>query len=315
MALTLTELQAITDNYIESTDNDIYFKSNIMLYKLMGGEQGRKTIPGGKKIQVVLEYAAANAGSYGNTTKLPLDKKEVFNAAFFPWAAYYAGITIDLEDQRQNNGDLAIVNLVNGKIKNAQKSIRKTMGEDIYKTRAATENAAGFSGLGDLFSTDTAVAYGEIAEDDMSDWAGVTYASAVTMGFAGMQTIRRQASIDDNMEGKPNLYITTETLKDKFENSLQSNSRYTNAKLVEAGFDNILFGGAPVVTDNKCAAGYVYGMNLHFLDIYTHKDYNFTPPVWSSPIDQPDVKVAFIRWGGNLVCRNRKAHVLATSVS
>lgn len=316
MALTLTELQAITDNYIESTDNDIYFKSNIMLYKLMGGETGRKTIPGGKKIQVVLEYAAANAGAYGNTTKLPLDKKEVFNAAFFPWAAYYAGITIDLEDQRQNSGDLAIVNLVNGKLKNAQKSIRKTMGEDIYKTRATTASASGFSGLGDLFqAADTSVAYGEIAEDDMADWKGVTHASAVTMGFAGMQTIRRLASIDDNSDGKPNLYITTETLKDKFEAALQSNTRYSDVRLVNAGFDNILFGGAPIVTDNKCTAGYVYGMNLNYLDILTHKDYNFTKPVWSSPIDQPDVKVAFIRWGGNLVCRNRKAHVLATSVS
>jgi hypothetical protein len=27
MALTLTELQAITDYYVDSTDNDIYFKS------------------------------------------------------------------------------------------------------------------------------------------------------------------------------------------------------------------------------------------------------------------------------------------------
>jgi hypothetical protein len=54
MALTLTELQAITDYYVEKTPNDIYFKSNILLFKLLGGETGTKLIPGGKKIQIVL---------------------------------------------------------------------------------------------------------------------------------------------------------------------------------------------------------------------------------------------------------------------
>ena len=61
MALTLTELQAVTDYYHERTSNDIYFKSNVLLWKLMRGDTGSKMIPGGKKIQVVLEYDMSNA--------------------------------------------------------------------------------------------------------------------------------------------------------------------------------------------------------------------------------------------------------------
>jgi hypothetical protein len=312
MPLTLTELQAITDYYVEKTPNDIYFKSNILLYKLLGGETGSKLIPGGKKIQIILEYAKGNAGSYGATTKLPLNKKEIFNAAFFRWAAYYAGVTIDLDDQRQNSGDLAIVNLVNGKLKNAQKSIRMDMGSDIYA--AAADNTR-FNGLGDLFNTTTATPYGEIAEDDMADWKAVKTTGAANISFKIMQEIRRGASIDDNKEGKPDLYITTEVLKDGFERTLQTQARYSDVRLINAGFDNILFGGAPVVTDNKQTAGYVDALNTNFLDILTHEDYNFTKPVWASPIDQPDLKVAFIRWSGNLVCRNRKAHHRRTDLT
>jgi hypothetical protein len=306
MALTLTELQAITDYYYEKTPNDIYFKSNILLYKLLGGDIGVKTIPGGKKIQIVLEYAAGNTGSYGATTKLPLGKKEIYNAAFFAWAAYYAGVTIDLDDQRQNNGDMAIVNLVNGKLKNAQKSIRKSMGTDIY---AAAADATKFNGLGDIFNTSTSTAYGEIAEDDMADWKAVKQTDSEAISFKVLQKMRRAATIDDNKEGKPDLYITTDTLKDGFERTLQTQARYSDVRLINAGFDNILFGGAPVVVDNKQTAGYCDGLNLQFLDILTHEDYNFTKPLWASPIDQPDIKVAFIRWSGNLICRNRKAHV------
>ena len=304
--LTLSELQAITDYYVEKTPNDIYFKSNVLLYKLLGGQTGTKLIPGGKKIQVILEYTKGNSGSYGNTTKLPLGKKEIYNAAFFRWAAYFAGVTIDLDDQRQNNGDLAIVNLVNGKLKNAQKSIRTDMGSDIYL--AAADNNR-FNGLGDLFNTTTSTPYGEIAEDDMADWKAVkTTAPSAAISFQIMQAIRRGASIDDNKEGKPDLYITTELLKDGFERTLQTQARYSDVNLITAGFDNILFGGAPVVTDNKQAVGTCDALNTNFLDILTHEDYNFTKPVWASPIDQPDLKVAFIRWSGNLICRNRKAH-------
>ena len=312
MALSLTELQSITDFYVEKTPNDIYFKSNILLYKLLGGEKGTHTIPGGKKIQVVLEYAGGNSNAYGASTKLPLNKTEIYNAAFFRWAAYYAGVTIDLDDQRQNSGDLAIVNLVEGKLKNAQKSIRSTMGTDIYAAAADTNH---FSGLGDLFLTTTSTAYGEIAEDDMADWKAVKNTTVEAISFKVMQALRRSCSIDDNNEGKPNLYITTELLKDGFERTLQTQARYSDVRLVNAGFDNILFGGAPVVTDNKQTAGYMDALNLNFLDILTHSDYNFTKPVWASPIDQPDIKVAFIRWSGNLVCRNRKAHARHTALT
>lgn len=309
MALTLTELQAVTDFYVDSTDNDIYFKSNVLLYKLLS--RGR-TVPGGKKIQVELEYGKSNSGAYGATTKLPLGKKEVFNAAFFRWAAYYAGVTVDLDDERQNSGDLAIVNMVQGKLKNAQKSIRHDMGSAVY---ASAADANSLLGLGNLFNTTTATAYGEIAEDDMSEWSAEVITDAEAIDFSVMQSIRRAASIDDNMEGKPDLYVTTEVLKDAFEASLQVQARYSDEDLVNAGFENILFGSRPVVSDNKQTAGIVDALNLQFLDVDTHVDYNFTTPKWASPIDQPDTKVAFIRWGGQLVCRNRKAHARHTNLT
>jgi len=313
MALTLTELQAVTDYYVESGTNDIYFQGNILLYKLLGGENvGTNLVPGGKKIQVILEYAKSNGGTFGATTKLALDKKEIFNAAFFRWAGHYAGITIDLDDERQNTGDLAIINLVNGKLKNGQKTIRNNMGTDIY---SAAATATDINGLGDLFSTTTSTAYGEIAEDDMADWKANVITAAAPVSFKAMQAIRRTASIDDNSEGKPNLYITTQLLKDGFERTLQSQARYSDVRLINAGFDNILFGGAPVVADNKQTAGYMDALNLRYLDIKTHRDYNFTKPVWASPIDQPDTKVCFIKWSGNLVCKNRKAHCRQTGMT
>ncbi len=313
MALTLSELQAVTDFYIDKTPVDIYFKSNILLYKLLGGDIGANIIDGGKKIQTILEYGKGNGGTFGATTKFNLAKKEIYNAAFFTWAAYYSGITIDLEDERQNSGMPASVNLVEGKLKNAQKTIRDNMGTDIYTT--STVAGESLNGLGDLFNTSTSTAYGEIKEDDMAVWKANLDATSEAISFKVMQKIRRLATIDDNDEGKPNLYITTQLLKDGFERTLQTQARYSDVRLINAGFDNILFGGAPVVCDNKQAVGYCDALNLRYLDIKTHKDFNFTKPVWSSPIDQPTTKTAFIMWSGNLVCKNRKAHARHTGLT
>jgi hypothetical protein len=312
MALTLTELQAATDEYVSATPTDIYFKGNILLYKMLGGESGGTTIPGGKTLDCMLEYDEANTGSYGVNTKLNMTKKDVFNRASFRWAAYYAALTIDLDDVRMNNGDLAVVNLVTSKMKNAQKSIRNKMGSEIYGSASDTNS---FLGLGNLFNNTSSTAYGGIKEDDMAVWAANLDATAEAISFTVLQGIRRSASIDDNMEGKPNLYITTEVLKDAFEASLHTQARYSDAKLVNAGFDNILFGGMPVVCDNKQTAGYCDAINTEFLDIWTHEDFNFTTPTWQNPVGQPDLKTSDIRWSGQLICKNRKAHARHTGLT
>ncbi len=149
----------------------------------------------------------------------------------------------------------------------------------------------------------------------MADWKSNVITTAEAISFPVMQSIRRAAAVDEDMKGKPNLYITTEDLKDAFEATLQVQARYADTKLVDAGFDNLLFGGAPVVADNKQSAGVVDALNLEYLDILTHQSYNFTKPVWASPIDQPDVRSASIRWSGQLICRNRKAHARHTNLT
>ncbi len=317
--LNLNELQAATDYYIKNEQpEDIYFTSNVLLFKLLSLG---KTYPGGKKIQVNLEYDMTHAGAYGPKSEMPISKKEIINAAFFEYAAYYATLTMDMDDDLINSGETAIVDLLRAKLKNAEKSIRKVMASQIYDKRATSlaastdPNARPFNGLGDLFNTTSSDEYGEISEDQMSLWAPNVVTSAKTMGFEFMQEIRREASIDNGNEGKPDLYITTQALQDAFERTLQVQARYSDKKLLDVGFDNILFKGAPIVDDDKCDAGYVYGLNTQFLDVLTHTKRNFTKPEWKSPIRQPDTATANIRWAGNLVCKNRKAHVLANDVS
>ena len=205
-----------------------------------------------------------------------------------------------------------MVDLVYTKMQNIEKTIRDTMGAAIYAS-AADSNS--FLGLGDLFDTTTSTAYGSIAEDDMAAWAANTITSSVAISYKVMQEIWRTASVGQSASKKPNLAVTTEALKDGYERVLQVQQRFSDVKLVEAGFSNILHKGAPVVADDNQTSGYLDAVNTNFLKVKTHSKYNFTKPVWEKDRLEPDTLTANVRWIGQLVCSNRKAHCRHTNLS
>jgi len=320
MALTLTQIQAVTnDYYLNKMATDNIFDDSVLLWILMSGSkfqdtmvQPGETVDGGKTIKVPLEYAKSHSGAYGNTTKIPQSKKDIINAALFPWAGAFGSNAIDLDEQVQNTGPEAIVSLVQGKLNSIAKSARDSLGTDVYSAAATSDNVLG---LDDLFSTVTATTYGGIAEDDMATWAANVNTDGGAITYKIMQAIRRDAQVGQNKNKKPDLYITTDVLKDGYERTLQANVRYKDTTMANAGFDNVLFGGVPVVADDKQSAGIVEGLNTRFLHMKTHKDYMFTKPIWEYDKEQPDTMVANTRWVGQLVTDYRAAHAKYTGLT
>ena len=319
MALDLTQLNAVTLDYFKKQTTDIYFTENILLYRLMGNGQmelnmvkGSETVDGGKKIREFLEYGRSNVGTYGNKSSIPTSKVDIVNAARFSWSGYVGANTIDLDEQIQNNGAEAMVDLAFTKLQNIQKSIRDYMGAGIYIARASSANSYGFDGLADLFNTTTSTAYGSIKEADMSDWKANVDTTSEAITYKVMQKLFRAGSIGQSKDAKPNLIITTQLLKDGYTRTLQTQQRFQDSKMAEAGFQNILHDGVPMVYDDNQATGVVDCLNTRYLKIKTHKDYNFTVPTWEADYREPDVLTANVRWMGALVCSNRKAHSRGT---
>jgi len=320
MALELTEIQAITNDYVAKDTPDIYAVDNVLLYLLMAGGKFQESlvtagelVDGGEKIRIPFEYARSNAGAYGNTTTIPQGKVVILNAARFRWAGAYASNAIDLDDQVQNTGDAMLVDMVQTKINSIRKSIRDQLGADIFSAASTTKNVLG---LGDLFETTTSTAYGSVATDDVAKWAANVNTDGGAITYKIMQAIRRDAKVGQSVAKKPTLYLTTDLLKDGFERTLQANVRFRNEKMVDAGFDNVLFGGAPVVADDdRQTAGYMDALNLNHLMLKTHSKYQFTDPKWEYSKEQPDTMVANTRWIGQLCTNHRSAHARYTGLT
>lgn len=330
MALTLSEIQSLTDDVWMPGAANQWVMGNIMMYKLL---QSAMPAPSGEYIRQVLEYARSRGGAMGPTTQFNTAKKVIFNAARFPWAYFWAGCTYDIADEVKVSGGESGVDLVMGKLDNAQRSIKDYMGDSIWTAYATAQASYGsetepFYGIADLTNTasDTDPAFGNINRadlgtfsrlgSDVSIWQAFKDSTAYTMNFPTLQILARSTRVgDDNSKEVIDLIVTTSILKDAFENTLQAQQRFQDSELAKAGFDTVNFRThVPVVVDDKVAANQVYGFNTKKLFLRPHQDFNFTPPKWKEPTDQY-AKTTQIIWSGAFTTSERRAHGQLTVVT
>jgi hypothetical protein len=319
----LNQLNATTSYYWANTDPvDIVSKASPLLWKLMGNAVARdnwevkahETVDGGLMIKVPLEYASSNYGAYGKDTVINQSKVDLIDAARFRWAGVYGSNTLNLDDKTQNAGEEAIIALTKQYMASIKKSARIKMAADVIAAAATTDN---INGLGDLFENTSSTEYGSIDTDEMAAWHPSVITTAEDISFEVLQKIFREPDMGDFAENRPDFCVTTQLLLDGYERSLHPQQRYKDSKAVEAGWDNITHKGAPIVADAGVSTGYFYALNLRFLELRAHKDFNFTTPVWVTKevLGQPDTMTANTRWRGNLVCKNRQLQILHTNLT
>jgi hypothetical protein len=322
----INQLNATTEYFWLNTEPvDILNKASALLWKLMGNAiqqdnwevKPHEMVDGGLMVKVPLEYQNSNAGGYGAQTVIEQSKKDIIDAARFGWAGIYGSNTLNLDDLTQNTGDEAIISLTKQYMKSIIKAARVQMASDIIA--AAVDNTR-INGLLDLFNVNTSVAYGAITEAQMAQWKAQVITASEPISFEVMQKIFRTPAMGDFKTMRPDFVCTTTVLRDGYERSLHPQQRYTESKMVEAGWDNILHKGVAIVADEYMTtnySGYLFALNTNFISLRSHKDYNFTTPEWVSKkvLGQPDVITADTRWRGNLYCSNRKMHVCHTNLT
>jgi hypothetical protein len=319
----INQLNATTEYFwLQVEPQDILNKASALLWKLMGNAikvgnwevQPHEIVDGGLMVKIPLEYANSNSGAYGATSVINQSKVDIIDAARFGWAGIYGSNTLNLDDLTQNTGDAAIIALTKQYMKSIKKAARVKMAADVI---AAAADSNSINGLGDLFNATPGDAYGAITETEMSTWAANVIATVEPISYEVMQKIFRAPDMGGFAGMLPNFCCTTQLLVDGYKRSLHPQQRYTNTEMVEAGWNNIMHEGAPIVADAGYSTGVLDALNLNFLTLRSHKDYNFTSPVWNAKtiLGQPDVWTADTRWRGNLYCSNRRMHVRHTNLT
>lgn len=312
MALTRDEIQSTTQDFWIKKAHDNYFTGNILTYRLL--KSGNK-VSGGEKIRIPIWYGGPRGGVMGYNSTFDTTRYEAITSARFDWGIYYEPVTYGLKDKIENAGVAQEIDIVMTKMDFAQQSLKESMTTDLYGDGIAVGDTKPITGLFALLNATTSTAYGDIKQDDLSVWApGATTTTTENLTLSVMRTLRRACKVGDSPENVPSLYITTDAIKDTYEGLLQPQVRFTDAKLANAGFDNLLFGNKPIVADMKCPAGYMFALNENYLDMKSHQHFFFHHEPWKQPTNQYLFTMQ-IMWAGNLVCTRRKAQGFHSNLS
>jgi len=286
-------------NYRDQLTDNI-FTARPLTNHLM--ENGRvRMLDGGTKIVEPLIYGQnSTVGSYAGYDTISLTAQEGISAAEYDWKQYAASIAISGIEEAKNNGEAAIINLLEAKIMQAEESMRESFNQ-MFFSDGTGNSGKDWNGLANLVDSTTAVGGIDPTAAGNSWWGSYEEGTAGALSLADMATAYNSVSVGND---HPDMVLTTQTLFEKYESLLQPQLRYTDAKTADAGFQNLLFKSAPVVYDVHAPAGTMFFINSKYLTLVGHSGKWFSQTEFVRP-ENLDAQYALIMCYGNLTVRNR----------
>jgi len=281
------------------TDN--VFTARPLTYFLM--DKGRiRMVDGGTKIVEPLIYGQnGTVASYSGYDTISLTAQEGMSAAEYDWKQYAASIAISGIEEAKNNGEAAIINLLEAKIMQAEESMREGFNQ-MFFADGTGNSGKNWNGLANLVESGNTVGGINSASGQGNDWwRSYEENTAGALTLAQMATAYNSVSVGND---HPDMILTTQTLYEKYEALLQPQLRYTDTKTADAGFQNLLFKAAPVTYDVHCTSGVVYFLNSKYLTLVGHSGKWFQQTEFVRP-ENLDARYALIMCYGNLTVRNR----------
>jgi hypothetical protein len=287
-------------NYRDKLTDNV-FSARPLTYWLM--DKGRiRTESGGTKLVEQLIYGEnTTVKSYSGYETLSLTPQEGISAAEYDWKQYAATIAISGIEEAKNNGEHAIIDLLEAKIMQAEESLREGFNR-MFFADGTGNGGKDWNGLGNLVESGNTVGGINSATAGNEYWRSYEDNTAGALTLAQMATAYNTTSVGND---HPDVILTTQTLFEKYESLLQPQLRYTDTKTADAGFQNLLFKSAPIMYDVHAPVGTMFFLNSKYIKLVGHKDKWFAQTEFQRPENQ-DARFALILCYGNLVVSNRK---------
>ena len=303
---TLSQISSVTRKYIFKDVSDAITLANPLLFKL---KDNQESVDGGDDIRVPLEVAFNNSFMwYQGGETLNVSNSDVLFSLVFPWAQANVAVSIPGLDKLKNMGSSRVVDIVKAKMENAKKSMNNAFGTGVYSAGTDPKSI-----LGARTYLSTSNTYGGLSQTTESYIQAKQDTTSTVLSLSAMQTLFEQASAPPI---KPNFITTTATLFSSYHALLTPIQRYTDSKVAQGAFDNLLFRSAPVVRDDYCPASNLVMWNTDFLKFISHSSRKFPGEMvdFVQPYNQ-DVSVAHIRWQGQMICTNPRFQANFTALA
>ncbi len=283
-------------------------KNNALLSRLK--EKGNlRPVSGGSKILEELEYGEGDMVWYSGYDSISYTPKQLFSAAEYALKLCAVPVAVSGEELLINSGDEQVMDLLEKRIANAEKTMCNQMSAAIYGDGTGSSGKA-IGGLALL-----------VADDPTSGTVG-----GINRATTGNEFWRNQAlgvditasNIREKMNSvymnccrgndKPDLIVCDDTLYTLYESTLSDLQRFSNPKIADAGFTSLKFKGADVIFDGgqggNCPAKHMYFLNTDYIYLRSHKDRNMKVIGGERMAVNQDALYKIIGWAGNMTMSN-----------
>ena len=320
----LSELVTMTLRNRSKKLADNVTENNALLMRLEKRGK-RKPVSGGRTIVQELEYAENSTYKrYSGYEILNIAPSDVFTAAEYNYAQAAVAVSISGLEQLQNSGENAVIDLLESRISNAEKTMRNNISADIYSDGTADggKQIGGLQALIDF--TPATGTVGGIDAATWSFWRNVSF-DASTDGGAAVSASNIQSYMNQvylqlcRGTDKPDLIVADNNYYRFYMESLQTIQRVMSDEYAQAGFQSLKYMGSDVVLDGGYGGdvpsnpgagggantGTMYFLNCDYLHYRPHRDREFVPIGDERFAVNQDAMVQLIGWAGNMTTSNR----------
>lgn len=295
-------------NYLPKLEDNVFTARPLVFFLKQAGQI--RTISGGNKIVLPLIYAQnSTVGSYQAYDVIPTTPQDGISAAEYSWKQFAVSISISGIEEAMNNGEEEIIDLLEAKIMQAEESVLESM-DSMFFGDGTGNGGKNWNGLGNLVNQN-ATTVGNIDPATNAFWQSNINTTTEALTLSRMETMYNTASVGND---RPNVVLTTQALYEKYNGLLQPQLRYTDTRTADAGFENLVFHGAPVTYDTYCPSGVMFMLNSKYLRLVGHKNVWFKPTPFKRPENQ-DARYAQILSYGEFTVSNRKRQSVLTNKS
>lgn len=285
-------------------------KGNALLYKLK--DQGAWKPASGRTIVQELDYQEGNFQWYSGYETINITPPDVLTAAEFNWKQAAGSISISgLEKEVQNVGKEQVINLLEARIKNGERTVKNNVTTGLYATGTGSSGKE-IGGLQLLVAdTPTSGTVGGIDRATYTFWRNQSF-DATTDGGAAATAANIQSYMNTMFlrcqrgDDKTNLIVADVNYYGLFWASLQAIQRVTETKMATAGFTNLAYANnVPVVYEDSSGilTNHMYFLNTDYIFLRYAKGRLFEPMEEVRPVNQ-DAETHLILFAGNMTCSN-----------
>jgi hypothetical protein len=327
--LNVDDIVATTiENRSKKAADNVTRQNALLSYLSRGGRV--RPIDGGTKIVQEIEYALNGTASwYAGYEVLNISPQNIFSWAEYPIKQAAVSVTISGLEELMNSGEERMIELLGGRIENAERSLRTLIASGLYSDGTLPKQIGGLRYL-----IDTTPATGSVGGIDPSVWTfwqNIAYSATANGGAAATSAnIRRYMDavynqlITDGGAVRPNVLVADNNYWELYNQNLQAIQRIETVSTGEGGFERLKYRSADVILDggfqgysdgggapNQPAVGgapsnTMYFINTDFLYYRPHRDRNFTLIGRNRQSVNQDATVRLMGWAGNVTMSNRR---------